>query len=523
MFDEASDIAYFSGVELTVEKGESYYFEMTPVNSTESRAQVYVWPEFEKAVETSENSLIGSQEDWDETAYQENSAAWWPANNWTQGNNNWYMYYGSVTDNLGELSHQEGVYWIANNPNNWTGVWHYHIAKTIYDSLVFAWKAPHTGTVAFNGRAFSCTNLGNEEKDFVLKIYKGSASGIVLFDKVKVSASDVVYLNNEIQQVKAGDVFYFEFDSEQNSETDIWVNIKPTYMITAAAATLEFFNAATKMNCYVDDVVTLPTAEKTGYAFGGWKNGNQVYKESYTVTGNVTFEPIWIPNQYTITFENCDLEAITDDYGATVSVIAPTKVGYTFAGWTKEGAAYTFDTMPAENITVKANWTVNQYTITFEGCELEAITDDYGATVNVTAPTKVGHTFAGWTKDDVVYTFGAMPAENITVKANWTVNQYTVTFEEFDLQEIKVFYGEQITVDEPKKNGYVFVGWSKDGVEYELGVMPAEDITLTANWKKKASGCGGSVSVISFCGVIMFVGLCCGLIRKKENNDDLSN
>ena len=265
VFDEASDIAYFSGVELTVEKGESYYFEMTPVNSTESRAQVYVWPEFEKAVETSENSLIGSQEDWDETAYQENSAAWWPANNWTQGNNNWYMYYGSVTDNLGELSHQEGVYWIANNPNNWTGVWHYHIAKTIYDSLVFAWKAPHTGTVAFNGRAFSCTNLGNEEKDFVLKIYQETKSGVALLDQVVVKAGETVYLNNETQQVQAGDVFYFEFDSELNSETDILVNIKPNYTVTA---TLENYKSMEDIRVKAGGAYDLPTAITAVYSDG---------------------------------------------------------------------------------------------------------------------------------------------------------------------------------------------------------------------------------------------------------------
>ena len=85
--------------------------------------------------------------------------------------------------------------------------------------------------------------------------------------------------------------------------------------------------------------------------------------------------------------------------------------------------------MPADNPTLVAQWTVNQYTITFDsvgGSAVDPITQNYGTAVVAPAdPTLVGHTFAGW--DPAVP--ATMPADNPTLVAQWTVNQYTITFD----------------------------------------------------------------------------------------------
>ena len=69
------------------------------------------------------------------------------------------------------------------------------------------------------------------------------------------------------------------------------------------------------------------------------------------------------------------------------------------------------------------------YTLTFDtngGSAIAPITQDYGTAITAPAdPTKTGYTFAGWTP--AIPT--TMPAENMTIKAKWTVNQYTLTFD----------------------------------------------------------------------------------------------
>ena len=138
--------------------------------------------------------------------------------------------------------------------------------------------------------------------------------------------------------------------------------------------------------------------------------------------------------------------------------------------------------MPAENITVTAQWTVNQYTITFDtagGSEVAPITQDYGTNITAPAdPTRAGYTFAGWTPEVPA----TMPAENITVTAQWTVNQYTITFDTAGGSEVAPItqdYGTNITAPaDPTRAGYTFAGWTPE----VPATMPAENTTITAQW-----------------------------------------
>jgi hypothetical protein len=53
-----------------------------------------------------------------------------------------------------------------------------------------------------------------------------------------------------------------------------------------------------------------------------------------------------------------------------------------------------------------------------------------------------------------------MPAENMTITANWTINQYTITFSVdggSDVASITKDYGVQLTAPTaPTKEGYTF-------------------------------------------------------------------
>ncbi len=185
-------------------------------------------------------------------------------------------------------------------------------------------------------------------------------------------------------------------------------------------------------------------------------------------------------NQYTITFNSdggSDVANITDDYKKTVTAPEnPVKTGYTFQYWTLDGTEYTFSTMPAKNITLKAAWKINQYTIAFDsdgGSEVEDITANYNAGITAPEkPTKTGYTFQYWVEKDSNVKYGIpayMPADNVSLKAVWMINTYTVKFmnEGTELQTITVEHGKAPVYSgkAPEKaqtsdNYYNFKGWS---------------------------------------------------------------
>ena len=225
--------------------------------------------------------------------------------------------------------------------------------------------------------------------------------------------------------------------------------------------------------------ITAPTLTREGYTFKGWDK--EIPKTM--PAENITVKAQWKINQYTITFDTnggSEIAPITQDYGTEITAPDnPTRKGYTFKGWDKEIPK----TMLAENITVKAQWEINQYTITFDtngGSEIAPITQDYGTEITAPDnPTRKGYTFKGWDKEIP----RTMPVENITVKAQWEINQYTITFDTNGGSEIAPItqdYGTEITApDNPTRKGYTFKGWDKEIPE----TMPAENMTVKAQWK----------------------------------------
>ena len=234
-------------------------------------------------------------------------------------------------------------------------------------------------------------------------------------------------------------------------------------------------------------LATRPDAPTTtpGYTFGGWNkvDGTAWDYASDKVTDNITLYAKWTANTYTITFDTAggsEIAPITQDYDTAITAPAdPTRKGYTFKGWDKEIP----ETMPAENITVKAQWEINRYTITFDaagGSEITPITQDYGTNIAAPAdPTREGYTFIGWDREIPE----TMPAEDMTVTAQWEINRYTITFDTAGGSEIAPItqdYGTAITVPaDPTREGYTFIGWDREIPE----TMPAGNMTVTAQWE----------------------------------------
>ena len=237
---------------------------------------------------------------------------------------------------------------------------------------------------------------------------------------------------------------------------------------------------------YGTNITAPANPTRKGYTFKGW---DKEIPETMPAE-NITVKAQWEINQYTIAFDTnggSEIAPITQDYGTEITAPAdPTRKGYTFKGWDKEIPK----TMPAENMTVKAQWEINRYTITFDtagGSEIAPITQDYGTNITAPAnPTRKGYTFKGWDKEIPE----TMPAENITVKAQWEINRYTITFDTAggsDIAPITQDYGTNITAPaDPTREGYTFIGWDKAIPT----TMPAENITVTAQWKDSGKPTG---------------------------------
>ena len=280
-------------------------------------------------------------------------------------------------------------------------------------------------------------------------------------------------------------------------------------------------------------VATAP--EKDGYTFTGWEvTGLPADVDTTKVTisftmpaNNVTLKAQYTENapetyelkvtDATITLKDggavADLTAVPVD--TELVATAPEKDGYTFTGWEVAGLPADVDTtkatisfkMPANNVTLKAQYTENapetyelkvtDATITLKdgGAVADLTTVPVGTELVATAPEKDGYTFTGWevtglpadvdtTKATISFT---MPANKVTLKAQYKKNTYTLTVDGVDEQRD---FEENVTVTAPKKDGYTFTGWEKEGLPADVDTtkatisftMPANNVTLKAQY-----------------------------------------
>ena len=269
------------------------------------------------------------------------------------------------------------------------------------------------------------------------------------------------------------------------------LSITGDYEVIYLPGTYGTGSAVTDMKPH-NNILTLRGAlfTRAGYTQVGWSTvdgGEKVYgfEDIYTKNEALTLYPVWNTNKYTITFDTnggSEIAPITQDYGTEITTPDnPTRKGYTFKGWDKEIP----ETMPAENITVKAQWEINQYTITFDtngGSEIAPITQDYGTEITAPDnPTRKGYTFKGWDKEIPE----TMPAENITITARWKDTEKptgeiiigTNKWNEF-LNELTfgIFFKDtqEVTINAVDNSGVVFVSYlvtDKELSEAELNSL----------------------------------------------------
>ena len=240
-----------------------------------------------------------------------------------------------------------------------------------------------------------------------------------------------------------------------------------------------------------------------GHTFAGWyldaEFNTQLTEETKMPAKDVTLYAKWSKDDHKVIFIVDDLTYKVENvkFGDSIpSVDNPTKEGHTFAGWLlskADNSPVSNDYKISKDITLYAKWNINQYTITFDsngGSTVEAATYNFNASLTVPqAPTKEGHTFAGWYNGETYFNFNdnRMPANNITLVAKWNVNSYNVDFDSnggSDVTDTKVEFGAKVTKPtDPTRTGYTFAGWLLNDVAYDFNSsMPASNIKLVAKW-----------------------------------------
>lgn len=247
---------------------------------------------------------------------------------------------------------------------------------------------------------------------------------------------------------------------------------------------------------YNSDLTTIDieTPIKVGYTFLAWDR----YVPHTMPANDVSIYATYTINRYTINFDSQDgtnVNSITQDYDTVVVAPAePTKYGHTFGGWFSDDTllnAYTFSTMPAEDLTLYAKWNVNVHllkVIDEDGSVLLSSNIDYGSDLSLVqfpTPLKEGYTFDGWDIECPV----AMPNEDLTLQVTYRINQYTISFDNnggsYTFPIISDYETSVYKPADPSRTGYTFDGWYDDAELTEIylfTIMPSENITVYAKW-----------------------------------------
>lgn len=158
----------------------------------------------------------------------------------------------------------------------------------------------------------------------------------------------------------------------------------------------------------------------------------------------------------------------------TANVTVEDRIGYTLDKWFSwdTDAKIADDATVAGATAIYVTYTANEYTITFNtdgGSEVAPITQLFGRPVSAPAnPTKVGHTFTGWVREDgSAFSFDGytMEAASFTLKATWKANTYSVTLvpnggriNSGNVTEYTYGIGATLPTDVTRL-GYKFLGW----------------------------------------------------------------
>jgi len=312
---------------------------------------------------------------------------------------------------------------------------------------------PPTFRVTVNDSYTYPTGAGNYTHGSVVTIHAGARSGYTFTGWTVVSGGVTLFTPNSgitTFVMPAGDVTVrANWTLTPPPPTVYQLHVNDSYASTTGTGTYA-----------PGSVVTINAGAIDGYTFTGWTvvsggvtlaNSNSATTTFTMPANDVIVRANWTqtpppPSAYTVTVNDSYASptgAGTYTPGSVVTINAGTRSGYTFTGWTivsggvtlaNSSSATTTFTMPANDVTVRANWTQTP-PVTYHVTVNDSYTSTTGAgtytsgnAVTIHAGVRDGYTFTGWTvvsggvtlanSNSATTTF-TMPASDVTVRANW--------------------------------------------------------------------------------------------------------
>ncbi len=256
-----------------------------------------------------------------------------------------------------------------------------------------------------------------------------------------------------------------------------------------APVTATYGEDITKYDIYTGNMVT-------GYSstITDWSGVVMVEDLFYVGSEDIVLIYTWnrIPSKITTSYTGdvpAGYESSEDwskKYNDSFTLTTPVEEGYTFKGWTVEGAAeYDAATgtvkVGLDDITIIGTWEINKYDVIYmvDGVEYDRVEDvAYGTPVTVLDDlVEAGKVFSGWDKEDFT-----MPDEDVIINGSWTTNSYTVTYyTDKDKSDVAYTYtgafGAEYNVPlDPEKEGHKFLGWANVADDADAGLPAAGTI-----------------------------------------------
>jgi len=245
----------------------------------------------------------------------------------------------------------------------------------------------------------------------------------------------------------------------------------------------------------------IPAPTRAGYTFAGWSPE----VPSAMPAADTTYTAMWTAREdtaYQVVYLLQDIGSDTYTVADTESYRGTTDTEAKLTNPTKSYAGFTFDDSVPGTVTaapIAGNGTTilklyfkrNNYAMTINyngsGETTKVVNVPFGATMELYlgAPTWQGHAFTGWSPASQT----TMPAQAVEFTAQWSLNNYTVSFNSNGGTEVAdqaVGYGYKASEPAiPAKDDLVFGGWYSDSAltsAYDFATQVTADFTLYAKW-----------------------------------------